>query len=544
MIQSIIEDHYTAARAYFFCVFGMLVFESAIHFPSYWLIIKNRGRPFVKVSRGHSKIYTTAQRLLTLPSYIPFLTHHALPGLARLAVFTFLNILWGWNSNEFSTDYKLYGWLTIANGGLALLTAARNNLFLELLRIPSTVLLEYHRWIGRATVIHATIHFALNTQHDIVTQQLADAFASRRIQVGTLAWVALALMFLTSLNFVRRRWFESFYYSHFLFLVFVAGSLIHATKGPEFLLPGLILWSIDRAMRFANNFRSVTVTEVKHYDGDMTKFKIKGIKTKRPGQIAWIQIPTSSLLNWHPFTISSGPGEDAVFAVRGLGGYTKKVQMLMDNIKSVSTGSDSRCETVERQSLLRMRIDGPYGVGAIQWGIHPVTVLVAGGIGITPGISIASHIIQRGNKLIIETGACNRWHVYLLWVIKSPRHAAWFEEELKNLHSLATKQDSRTTFDVAIYVTGSVASTRVGSIADEEAHEMQESYSYHGPGTVVSGRPDLSKWFEDIRATRRGLDAAVNVCGPKKLIESVRKAAAKAGGEGGIFHVEEEVFEF
>jgi hypothetical protein len=69
-----------------------------------------------------------------------------------------------------------------------------------------------------------------------------------------MAWLSLAIIFLTSLPFVRRHLFEAFYYPHFLLRVFTVGALIHTTNGPEFLLPGLSLWAVDRLIRFRQYF--------------------------------------------------------------------------------------------------------------------------------------------------------------------------------------------------------------------------------------------------------------------------------------------------
>ncbi|KAG4428949.1 hypothetical protein IFR05_015570 [Cadophora sp. M221] len=544
MMQSIIEDQKTAARAYFLCVIGMLVFESLIRLPQYVLILRNRGRPFVNSSPTHSRVYTYIHKLSTLPSLIPFITNHRLPNLLRLGIFIGLNILWGWNRIKFTTDYKLYGWLTISNGGLGLLLAARSNLFSHIFRIPSSTLLMYHRWIGRATITHATIHFALNTQHNIETSQLSTVFNNRRIIIGITAWISLCIIYLTSLSFIRRRSFEVFYYSHFLFIVFVIGACIHAPEGPQFLLPGLGLWVVDRGIRFAYNFRPISVKNVTVHDGDLTKFKLGGIRTTQPGQTAWVQIQGVSWLTWHPFTIASSPGEeDAVIAIRGLGGYTKEVQRLALNADD-SNGDVNREEIAMEGAKMKIRIDGPYGVGAIRWGMHPVTVLVAGGIGITPGISIASNILKRASLPATNdednNGSDRQWHIHMLWIVKSRKHIAWFEEELGGMVEKAKVPGARATFDITIHVTGSVegqgSERKVG-------YEAETPNAYGRPGVMVQGRPDVSAWFSEVKAKRRGLDTVVSACGPRSLIAAVRKAAAKVSGKDGLFHVEEEVFE-
>jgi len=43
-MKSIIEDQYTAARAYFLCVIGLLFFESALRLPLYLISLRRRGK--------------------------------------------------------------------------------------------------------------------------------------------------------------------------------------------------------------------------------------------------------------------------------------------------------------------------------------------------------------------------------------------------------------------------------------------------------------------------------------------------------------------
>ncbi|KAH9237224.1 hypothetical protein K456DRAFT_1939387 [Colletotrichum gloeosporioides 23] len=544
MENPVIQDQYLAARAYFLCVIGTLFLESIVRLPARLRSLAHRGRPFIKASSGHTSIAIALHKLLTLPSPIPTLTNHHLSNFLRFAVLLGLNILFGVNDNEFTTDFKLYGWLTIANGGLALLLAARTNLFSIIAQIPSPVLLVYHRWIGIATMIHATIHFALNTQHYIATDQLADSFSNLRIQVGAMAWASLVLISLTSVPIIRRRFFEVFYYHHALFFLFVVGALIHATKGPEFLLPGLLLWGCDRFLRFYYNFRSINTTSVQHHHGDVVKIKSEGMKPRHPGQITWVQIPSVSFVNWHPFTISSAPGDDgATLAIRGLGGYTRKVQRIVPGDGETSTEDVTTRQRMGTKTVkLRMRLDGPYGIGRVCWGEQPLTVLVAGGIGITPGISIATHLIKRAASADACTLRGKSWRIHMLWAVKDVESIEWFGNELRSLAALAADPGVPATLNISIYVTGRGA---VRADDGEDGHAIAGRPNQHDiPGELRQGRPDVLEWLEGVRRMHPCLDAAVNVCGPNQLFRDVRIAASKVSSTKSIFYVEEEVFEF
>ncbi|KAK4214361.1 superoxide-generating NADPH oxidase heavy chain subunit A [Rhypophila decipiens] len=540
----VVNDQHTAARAYFLCVIGMLLVESMIRLlPALAHLLSRRkhagNSTYEPHPRNHWTISVWIHKLLTLPSPIPFITDHTVASLIRCLIFTGLNVLWGWNRIRYTTDYQLYGWLTIANAGLTLLLPTRTNLLSIVARIPSPVLLMYHRWAGTATLVHATLHFSLTAQHYIRTEQFDTVLENARIRVGILGWAVLAVMFLTSIRILRRRTFELFYYTHFLFLVFVAAAFYHAAYTSEFILPGLILWAVDRLVRFAYNFRAIKLTSVTHYSaGQVTKLKFEGMKTTSPGQIAWLQIPGISALNWHPFTIASAPGKQktGTIAIRSLGGYTKKVMNLA--VEATAAGAD-RTELAASAASLKIRLDGPYGVGRLCYSQFPVVVLVAGGIGITPAMSIASHIVNVHAEAEKSSSSKYHQHIHLLWTIKDARHLAWFEDELTSLAS-QSKGLLLLTIDIDIYITG-------GGLQEENELEGGPGgiYKYQGPGPVHKGRrPNLTEWFKSIKETRPGLDAAVNLCGPRALTRAGRHAAARTSSRDGLFFVEEEEFEF
>lgn len=211
--RPVISDQHTAARAYFLSVLGMLFIESMLRVPAYLLVLWKGGNITPRGPRRRWLPSVWLHSLLTRPSPVPFLTDHHAASICRCLVFVALNILFGWNRIRYSTDFQIYGWLTIANAGLALLLPTRTNLFCVVARIPASILLPYHRWAGVAAVTHASLHFGLTAQNYIRTNQFDVVLENTRIRVGIMAWMALAIIFLTSVRILRRRAFELFYYS-------------------------------------------------------------------------------------------------------------------------------------------------------------------------------------------------------------------------------------------------------------------------------------------------------------------------------------------
>jgi predicted ferric reductase len=106
----------------------------------------------------------------------------------------------------------------------------------------------------------------------------------------------------------------------------------------------------------------------------------EGIKSFQPGQFAWLTLRHSPYtLREHPFSISSAPDQlpRVEFTIKALGDFTA-------TIGNVVKGE-------------RAFLDGPFGAFSPErWKDAPAVVMIAGGVGITPMMSIARSHAARG----------------------------------------------------------------------------------------------------------------------------------------------------
>ena len=113
-----------------------------------------------------------------------------------------------------------------------------------------------------------------------------------------------------------------------------------------------------------------------------------------PGQFAWLSLGHSPFtLQEHPFTIASAPRADGslVFAIKALGDFTRTVGR-------IAPGTSAW-------------VDGPYG--AFTCDRHPRApgyVFIAGGIGVTPVLSMLEALAARGDtRRHLVFAAHSRW---------------------------------------------------------------------------------------------------------------------------------------
>lgn len=90
------------------------------------------------------------------------------------------------------------------------------------------------------------------------------------------------------------------------------------------------------------------------------------------GQYVFLNFPEISRWEWHPYTLASSPLEEHYEVdIKGLGDHTKKL------LAACTGGSKPIC-----------RVDGPYGRVVINPKRYRSVVLVGGGIGVTPMVSM------------------------------------------------------------------------------------------------------------------------------------------------------------
>jgi len=234
----------------------------------------------------------------------------------------------------------------------------------------------------------------------------------------------------------------------------------------------------------------------------------------RAGQYAFINIPALSALEWHPFTISSAPGENIIsFHIKNMGksSWTSRLSELC-KIVDGGVGGEIKPPT---SSLPVVNIDGPYGSPPT---FHTSSVvLVGGGIGITPLISLFKdqYFYHQTSKLASNTVK----HITLLWIVRDIATIKIFENMLLKI---LTNTTTAQTFDVILYTT---------KVPDDVEGK-------HVTLTPKLGRPMLREELSSI-VNKHKKHTSVMVCGPRHLVYETRNVCYTLG----VKELHEETFE-
>ncbi|WP_416674722.1 ferredoxin reductase family protein [Egbenema bharatensis] len=299
----------------------------------------------------------------------------------------------------FWTEFSVaLGFIGLAMMALQFALTARIN------RIESSygidIILQFHRYISLVAFGLILIHPIILFIDQPETLQLLNVFeAPWRAQAAVAGTIALIVLVITSI--FRKQLqipYEPWRLLHgLLAMAAMVLGLVHAI-GVSYYLSlfwKIILWSgiVLTALLLMGYVRLIKplmmtrkpylVEDVVSQRGDVWSLVLRprghnGI-TFDPGQFAWITLDISPFrMREHPFSMSSSGdhAERLEFSIKALGDFTKR-------IKDVKPGT-------------KAFLDGPYGVFTTdRYWDSAGFVLIAGGIGITPMMSMLRTAVER-----------------------------------------------------------------------------------------------------------------------------------------------------
>ncbi|KAI9176921.1 hypothetical protein LWI28_008722 [Acer negundo] len=228
--------------------------------------------------------------------------------------------------------------------------------------------------------------------------------------------------------------FNAFWYSHHLFVIVYTLLIIHGyylylthkwykkTTWMYLAIP-ICLYGCERLIRaLRSSIKPVNILKVAVYPGNVLALhmsKPQGFRYKS-GQYMFVNCAAVSPFEWHPFSITSAPGDDYLSVhIRTLGDWTQQLRTVFSEVcrpppsgKSGLLRAD--CDCVQENNIPnfpRVLIDGPYGAPAQDYKQYEVVLLVGLGIGATPMISIVKDIVnnikamEEEEELALENGS-------------------------------------------------------------------------------------------------------------------------------------------
>nr|XP_025036436.1 NADPH oxidase 3 isoform X3 [Pelodiscus sinensis] len=356
---------------------------------------------------------------------------------------------------------------------------------------------------------------------------------------GVVITLAFILITTSSTEIIRRSFYEVFWYTHHLFLVFFIGLVMHGMgqlirgqtpqslllhnvtyckehysewekvthcplplfSGSEpvawkWVLGPVVIYICERIVRFWRFQQEVVITKVVTHSSGVLELHMKkcGFKME-PGQYIFLQCPSVSQLEWHPFTLTSAP-EEEFFSVhiRVVGDWTGALFKAFGTEEKVFK---------EPWKLPRLAVDGPFGA--------PTTDVF-------------------------------HYQVYFYWTCRDPSAFEWFADLLVLLETQMAEKGKPHFLSYHIFLT-SWDESQATYIALHDDEKMDVITGLRQK--TFYGRPNWDSEFRQIAENHPSNSIGVFFCGPKVLSKILQKKCnlySSADPRSVQFHYNKESF--
>ncbi|KAJ0245336.1 Ferric reduction oxidase 2 [Hirschfeldia incana] len=324
------------------------------------------------------------------------------------------------------------------------LPVARGSSLLPAVGLTSESSIKYHIWLGHMVIAifaaHGLCYIIYWVSVNEISQMLMWDTKDISNLAGEISLVAGLAMWATTYPAVRRRFFEVFFYTHYLYIVFMLFFFFHVGMSYSFIsFPGFYIFMVDRFLRFLQSRDNIRLLSARVLPSDTIELTFS--KNPRlvysPTSILFVNIPSISKLQWHPFTITSSSNLEAEklsVVIKSEGKWSTKLYQML------SSSSDK----IDR---LAVSVEGPYGPASTDFFRHEALVMVSGGSGITPFISVIRDVIATS-----QTQKCKIPTITLICAFKNSSEISMLHLVLP-LSGLQTELSSDINIKIEAFIT-------------------------------------------------------------------------------------------
>lgn len=458
----------------------------------------------------------------------------------------------------------------------------------------------FHRQVAYSmllwTIVHVSAHYVnfFNVERSLVRAEAAVQIHYHQAGgiTGHIMLLCMLLIYTTAHAKIRQQSYETFWYTHHLFIPFLLAMYTHATgcfvrdsvepyspfagkkfwghcigyQGWRWELVGGVAYLCERVYRELRSRRQTEIIKVvRHpYDAVEIQFRKPSMRYKA-GQWLFINIPSVSKHQWHPFTITSCPFDPYIsIHVRQVGDFTRSLanavgagpeqQKLYDELDPLGM---YEVALTNGQEMPRLRIDGPYGAPAEDVFENEIAILIGTGIGVTPWASILKSI---WHMRISPNPPKRLRRVEFIWVCKDTTSFEWFQALLQSLEQQSTAMSGgeaggqQEFLRIHTYLTQRMDADTAQNIVLNSVGTDKDPLTELSSRTNF-GRPDFNRLFVAMREgildqkyiagiqSRKGAaDVGVYFCGPNVAARNIKKACKQATVPGVKFKFWKEHF--
>ncbi|VFQ87252.1 unnamed protein product [Cuscuta campestris] len=362
--------------------------------------------------------------------------------------------------------------------------------------------------------------------------------------------------------------FNAFWYSHHLFVIVYALLLVHGVKlyltnkwykktTWMYLAVPILLYGGERLIRaFRSSIKPVKILKVAVYYGNVLTLQMskpQGFRYKS-GQYMFVNCAAVSPFEWHPFSITSAPGDDYLSVhIRTLGDWTRQLKTVFSEVCQPPPNGKSGLlradylQGVNNPNFPKVLIDGPYGAPAQDYKKYDVVFLVGLGIGATPMISIVKDIVNNIKEEDIEDAKTqeqdtedggfgqrnknNHHHfktkrAYFYWVTREQGSFDWF----KGIMDEVAEMDRNHVIEMhnyctSVYEEGDARSALITML--QTLHHAKNGVDIVSGTRVKShfAKPNWRNVYKSIALNHANARVGVFYCGAPALTKELRQLA-------------------